>query len=66
MRTTIDRLGRPIVLTEEGWAHILEEHAELAGEIEAIMRAVEQPTIHRHGREPNEGWYFLAGAGPAR
>jgi hypothetical protein len=54
------------VLTDEGWAHILEEDAELADDLEAIILALEQPTIHRRGREPNESWYFLARAGPAR
>lgn len=66
VRSTIDHLGRPIELTEEGWAHIIEEHSELAVHLEAIMLALERPTLHRQGREPNEDWYFLAGAGPAR
>lgn len=66
VRSTIDHLGRPIELTEEAWAHIIEEHSELAVHLESIMLALEQPTIHRRGRDPNEGWYFLAGAGPAR
>ena len=66
MRTTVDHLGRPIELTEEGWAHIIEEHSELAVHLKSIMHALEQPTIHRRGRDANESWYFLAGAGPAR
>jgi hypothetical protein len=26
---TVDRLGRPVVLTDEGWAHIVDRHKDL-------------------------------------
>jgi hypothetical protein len=38
----------------------------MAPHLDAILRAVEQPTEHRLGRATNEEWYFLAAAGPAR
>lgn len=37
---TVDRLGRPVVLTDEGWQHILAEHEELREHQDAIRQAV--------------------------
>lgn len=37
---TIDRLERTVELTEEGWAHILFEHEELANRAEEVQDAV--------------------------
>ena len=38
--TVTSRGDVPIRLTDERWAHIVEEHAELAGMREGVMRAV--------------------------
>lgn len=35
--------GAPIRLTDEGWAHISEEHSELAGMRLDVLEAVAQP-----------------------
>ena len=40
MRIAASRAGAPIRLTDERWAHIVEEHAELAGMREEVLEAV--------------------------
>ena len=40
MRIAVSRAGVPIRLTDERWAHIVEEHAELAGMREDVLEAV--------------------------
>ncbi len=40
IRTTVSRHGVCIRLTDERWAHIVEEHAELAGMREDVLQAV--------------------------
>ena len=51
---TADREGRPVALTTDAWAHILERHAELGFGLDEIRLAVEAPeavtqdTAHRH------------------
>jgi hypothetical protein len=37
-----DRLGRLVVLTDAGWAHILERHGELAARGDEIREAIER------------------------
>ena len=53
-------------LTEAAIDHILGSHKEMAPHLDAVLRAVERPTVHLRGRAANKEWYFLAGAGPAR
>ena len=48
-----------MVLTEAAVHHILEGHGEMEPHLDAILRAVERPTIHRVGRVTNEEWYSL-------
>lgn len=64
--TTIDLDGTPVELTAERWNHILRGHPDLAPHRDAILAAISAPTIRRPGREPNEWWHYLEGAGPSR
>lgn len=41
--TVLSRNGVPIRLTEERWAHIMEEHGELAGLRTEVLRVVGDP-----------------------
>lgn len=66
---TEDPDGRRVELTQERWAHIVDErvgHPELGGHQDAILRAVRDPDTVQPGRRSNERWYFLRGAGPSR
>jgi len=40
VRTVRSRAGVPIRLTDERWAHIVEEHAELAGLREEVLETI--------------------------
>ncbi|MBM2823265.1 MAG: hypothetical protein HW413_2011 [Thermoleophilia bacterium] len=52
-------------LTEAAIDHILGSHKKMAPHLDAVLHAVERPTVHLRGRAANEDWYFLAAAGPA-
>lgn len=41
--TAISKNGIPIRLTEERWSHIVENHDELAGMVDEVLRAIEDP-----------------------
>jgi hypothetical protein len=61
--------GRLVELTAERWEHITDPtdgHPELEGHAEEVLRAVARPDTRAPGREPNEEWFFLRGAGPSR
>ncbi len=66
LATTLDPDGRRVVLTEEGWRHIVREHAPLRRHLRTIMEAVREPTQRVPGRSPDEEWFYLAEAGPSR
>ena len=38
---TVDRLGRPVVLTDTGWSHIRARHGEMLAHLWAIREAIE-------------------------
>lgn len=59
--------GRLVELTAERWQHITDpdSHPELAPYRDEVLRAVSAPDMRRPGREPNEKWFFLEGAGPS-
>jgi hypothetical protein len=40
-----DRDGRGVVLDEHGWAHILEEHGEMATHRDAVIATVNAPPL---------------------
>ena len=66
LSTTLDPDGRRVVLAEERWRHIKDDHATLTRHARDIMRAVHEPDARVPGRVPGEEWYFLEGAGPSR
>ena len=50
--TATSRRGVPIRLTDERWAHIVEEHAELAGRREELLETISEAArvlAGRHG-----------------
>jgi hypothetical protein len=48
------------------WQHIISAHPEIEACEEEIRRAVESPAAVLVGREPDEEWLYLEGAGPSR
>jgi len=66
LAATLDPDGRRVVLLEDRWRHIKEDHAELGRHMREIMSAVREPDRRMEGRKPGEEWFFLEGAGPAR
>jgi hypothetical protein len=61
-----DREGREVLLSPERWQHIIRGHPEIEACMTDIRRAVEAPTAVMAGREPDEEWLYLEGAGPSR
>jgi hypothetical protein len=61
-----DRQGREVLLSPERWRHIVSAHPEIEACEKEIRRAVESPTAALAGREPDEEWLYLEGAGPSR
>jgi hypothetical protein len=61
-----DRQGREVLLSDERWRHIVSAHPEIKAYEEEVRRAVESPTARLAGREPDEEWLYLEGAGPSR
>jgi hypothetical protein len=58
----VDPDGRPVELTVERWAHIVDDHAghpELDAFRADVMLAVSEPHEQRPGRRKNELWYFV-------
>lgn len=51
----VDPDGREVVLTRDGWRHVLASHPELAGQLELVLRAIAEPDHRapdaRAGRE---------------
>lgn len=61
-----DRRDREVTLSPESWQHIVSGHPEIEVYLRDIRRAVKEPTAVMAGREPNEEWLYLEGAGPSR
>lgn len=61
-----DPQGRDVLLSPERWQHIISAHPEIEIYAKEIRRAVESPTTVLAGREPDEEWLYLEGAGPSR
>lgn len=61
-----DHLGRDVLLSPERWQHIIGAHPEMEVYEGEIRRAVESPTSVVAGREDDEEWLYLEGAGPSR
>lgn len=56
--------GRRLLLSQERWSHVVEEHDELREERDAILEGLKRPAARRPGRHPNEEWFYVAGPGP--
>jgi len=63
---TVDPDGRTVVLDEEGWEHILHEHAELALCREEIMATVSSPNHRSPDPRPGRERYYRSDLGPSR
>ncbi len=61
-----NRQGRDVLLSNERWVYIVSAHPEIEIYEEEVLRAVESPTAALAGREPDEEWLYLEGAGPSR
>lgn len=58
--------NRNALLSPERWRHIVSGHPEIEIYEKEIHLAVESPTAALPGREPDEEWLYLEGAGPSR
>jgi hypothetical protein len=58
---TTDPWGRPIVLTEERWSHIIFRHEELSERQLDILAALERPdrVMRDAGHGPRENYYQI-------
>lgn len=68
-RQTHDPDGRPVLLSASRWEHIVDRafgHPEMATLEAEVLAAVRAPDRRRPGHEPNEVWFYRAGAGPSR
>lgn len=61
-----DPKGREVLFSDERWRHIVSAHPEIEVYEEEVYRTVESPTTTLAGREPDEEWLYLEGAGPSR
>lgn len=61
-----DQDGTPVQLMFERWRHIVEAHPDLACWRRSVLVAIRNPTEVRPGRDANERWHYLLGAGPSR
>lgn len=63
---TADPDGRTVVLDEEGWEHILHEHAELTLYQEEIIATVRSPGHRSPDPRPGRERCYLSNVGPSR
>jgi hypothetical protein len=62
----VDPGRRTVVLDEEGWGHILQEHGEMALYREEIMATVASPDHRRGDPRPGRERYYRRDVGPSR
>jgi hypothetical protein len=63
---TVDPDGRTVVLDEEGWEHILQEHEELVLYREEIVATVSSPDHRSPDPRPGRERYYRRELGPSR
>jgi hypothetical protein len=63
---TVDPDGRTVVLDEDGWEHILGEHAELDLYMQEIMATVSYPDHRNPDPRPGRERYYRRDLGPSR
>ena len=61
---TVDPNGRRVILSEDRWRHIKDEHPSVGTRMREIMAAVREPTRRLPGRASTEEWYFSDDALP--
>jgi hypothetical protein len=66
LASVLDPDGRPVELNADRWSHILAGHPELARHLASVTRAIREPDRRIVGRQEDEVWYYLRGAGPSR
>jgi len=62
----VDPGGRTVVLDDEGWGHILQEHGEMALYREEVMATVASPEHRRGDPRPGRERYYSRDVGPSR
>jgi hypothetical protein len=63
---TVDPDGRTVVLDEEGWEHIVNEHEELALYQEEVIATVRSPDHRSPDPRPGRERYYRSKLGPSR
>ena len=58
--------GRRVVLDENGWEHIVHEHAEMASYQAGVMAAVARPDHRDVDQRPGRERFWRRGVGPSR
>jgi hypothetical protein len=58
--------GRRVVLDEDGWRHILQEHMEMTPHQAAVMRAVGGPHHRDQDPRPKREHFWRQGLGPSQ
>ncbi len=63
----VDQWGREIVLNDSRWTdHILPDHGEMAGNVDSVRQAIEQPTVVNFDTATANGEnFYCVGALPA-
>jgi hypothetical protein len=62
---TIDPDGRNVLLTDDGWTHILDGHPYIDVGPEAIVKVVARPDERLLGPKRGEEWFYRRGMGPS-
>ncbi len=62
----VDPEGRRVVLDDDGWEHILEEHDEIEPHLEAVLLTVSEPLHMRVDPRPGRTRYWRRELGPSR
>jgi hypothetical protein len=66
LAATLDSDGRRVVLTDERWRHIVQQHPSMARHIRSVMAAVREPDVRLPGNDLGEEYYYVEGEGPSR
>jgi hypothetical protein len=64
--TAVTPAGRTVALTDRVWAHVVAEHAEMRGQLDAVLTALKAPDHYEVDLFPGRERYFKRGVGPDR
>ncbi len=62
----VDPDGRRVILDEEGWSHILKEHAEIRPYRDDLIATIVEPDHRRPDPWPGRERFWRRGLGPSR